>query len=61
IGEKVSEEAYVHVMDQYRPCGRVFDDVGNPYRDLLMRGITAEEYRYATGCARKYGLRRGFA
>lgn len=60
IGERISKEAYVNVMDQYRPCGRILDDPGNPYRDLLMRGITQDEYRYSTGCARRYGLRRGF-
>ena len=60
IGERVSKEAYVNVMDQYRPCGRILDEIGNPYRELLMREITGKEYRYATGCARKYGLHRGF-
>ncbi|MDD1707825.1 MAG: radical SAM protein [Methanoregulaceae archaeon] len=60
IGERVSKEAYVNVMDQYRPCGRIINEPGNPYHDLLMRRITGEEYRYAVGCARKYGLHRGF-
>jgi putative pyruvate formate lyase activating enzyme len=60
IGEKVSKEAYVNVMDQYRPCGRVIGETGNPYRELLMRAITGKEYRYATGCAMRYGLHRGF-
>ncbi len=60
IGERVSKEAYVNIMDQYRPCGRIVDEPGNPYRELLMRGITEKEYRYAVACARKYGLWRGF-
>jgi putative pyruvate formate lyase activating enzyme len=60
IGERVSKEAYVNIMDQYRPCGRITGDIGNPYLELLMRGITEKEYRYATGCARRYGLRWGF-
>jgi putative pyruvate formate lyase activating enzyme len=60
IGERVSTEAYVNIMDQYRPCGRIVNEPGNFYHDLLMRRITGEEYRYAVGCARKYGLHRGF-
>ena len=60
IGESISKDAYVNVMDQYRPCGRILDDTGNPYRELLRRGITEKEYRYAVECARKNGLYRGF-
>jgi putative pyruvate formate lyase activating enzyme len=60
IGERISKDAYVNIMDQYRPCGRVLDETGNPYRELLMRAITEEEYRYATDCAMRYGLHRGF-
>ena len=60
IGERISKEAYVNIMDQYRPCGRIIEETGNPYHELLMRAITEEEYRYATGSARKYGLHWGF-
>ena len=60
IGERVSKEAYVNIMDQYRPCGRIIDEPGNPYGDLLKRGITGKEYRYAIECARRYGMHRGF-
>jgi putative pyruvate formate lyase activating enzyme len=60
IGERVSGDAYVNIMDQYRPCGRIIGEISHPYRDLLMRGITEKEYRYAVGCARNYGLHRGF-
>jgi putative pyruvate formate lyase activating enzyme len=60
IGERISKEAYVNIMDQYRPCGRIIEETGNLYHELLMRAITEEEYRYATGCANRYGLHRGF-
>jgi putative pyruvate formate lyase activating enzyme len=60
IGERISKEAYVNIMDQYRPCGRIIEETGNLYHELLMRAITEEEYRYATGSARKYGLHWGF-
>ncbi len=58
IGERVSKDAYINVMDQYRPCGRIAGGIDHPYRDSLMRVITEDEYRYAVGCARKYGLHR---
>jgi putative pyruvate formate lyase activating enzyme len=58
IGEQVSTDAYVNVMDQYRPCGKISEQIDNPYRDHLSRGITEDEYRYAIECARKYGLHR---
>jgi putative pyruvate formate lyase activating enzyme len=60
IGERISKEAYVNIMDQYRPCGRIIEETGNLYHELLMRAITEEEYRYATDCAMRYGLHRGF-
>jgi putative pyruvate formate lyase activating enzyme len=60
IGERISKEAYVNIMDQYRPCGRIIEETGNLYHELLMRAITEEEYRYATGSANRYGLHRGF-
>jgi putative pyruvate formate lyase activating enzyme len=60
ISEKISKDAYVNIMDQYRPCGRIIEEISYAYRELLMRGITGEEYRYAVGCARDYGLHRGF-
>lgn len=58
IGERVSRDAYVNVMDQYRPCGRIADEIGHPYHELLMRRITDGEYRFALGCARDAGLHR---
>jgi len=58
IGERISKDAYVNVMDQYRPCGRIADEIGHPYRELLMRRITDGEYRFALRCARDAGLHR---
>jgi putative pyruvate formate lyase activating enzyme len=58
VGEQVSKDAYVNIMDQYRPCGRIADEIDHPYRDSLSRGISDEEYRYAIWCARKHGLHR---
>ena len=58
IGERISKDAYVNVMDQYRPCGRIADEIGHPFRELLMQGITDREYRFAVGCARNAGLHR---
>jgi putative pyruvate formate lyase activating enzyme len=60
IADKISKDAYVNIMDQYRPCGRILEEISHPCRDLLMRGITHKEYRYAVECARYYGLHRGF-
>jgi len=58
IGERVSRDAYVNVMDQYRSCGSIADEIGHPYRELLMRRITDGEYRFALWCARDAGLHR---
>jgi putative pyruvate formate lyase activating enzyme len=58
ISGQVSPDAYVNVMDQYRPCGKISEQIDHPYRDSLSRGITEDEYRYAFECARKYGLHR---
>jgi len=63
IGERVSREAYVNIMDQYRPCGMATqsgNDGDTPFMDKLLMHITAGEYDYAVRCARKYGLHRGF-
>ena len=60
IAEEVSPDAYVNVMDQYRPCGRIVGDLRHPHHRSLMRGITRSEYREAVSAARSYGLHRGF-
>ncbi len=60
IADEISRDAYVNIMDQYRPCGKVVSGTGVEYIDSLKRGITREEYRYAVSCATKNGLKRGF-
>jgi putative pyruvate formate lyase activating enzyme len=64
IGERVSKDAYVNIMDQYRynRSTECRDCVaGNPGFGPLVRGITEDEYRLAIGRAQKHGLHRGFA
>jgi putative pyruvate formate lyase activating enzyme len=63
IGERISEEAYVNIMDQYRWNKSVslqYLSKNYPGVEALLQGITEEEYEYAVRCARKYGLHRGF-
>ncbi|HON80811.1 MAG TPA: radical SAM protein [Methanoregulaceae archaeon] len=60
IANEISEDAYVNIMDQYRPCGRIQAESGHPFRTSLMRGITKKEYLDAIGYAESYGLHRGF-
>ncbi|MCU0632801.1 MAG: radical SAM protein [Methanolinea sp.] len=60
IAEEVSRDAYVNIMDQYRPCGRIVEDVRNPHRNSLMRGISSGEYRESIASARRHSLHRGF-
>ncbi|MCU0628173.1 MAG: radical SAM protein [Methanoregulaceae archaeon] len=64
IGERVSKDAYVNIMDQYHWNRSL------PHQEFLtqfsgfeplLRGITDKEYRYAVECAKKYGLHRGFS
>ncbi len=60
IANEVSKDAYVNIMDQYRPCGRILSETGHPFRSSLMRGITGKEYQNAIEWARNDGLHRGF-
>jgi putative pyruvate formate lyase activating enzyme len=63
IAREVSTNAYVNIMDQYRPNQSVDcqECVSNhPGFESLFRPVTEEEYGYAITCARKYGLHRGF-
>ncbi|MDI6899708.1 MAG: radical SAM protein [Methanolinea sp.] len=59
IAEKVSRDAYVNIMDQYRPCGRVGDLGADPRFAVLNRRLTAGEYERAVSAARRSGLHRG--
>jgi putative pyruvate formate lyase activating enzyme len=60
IANEVSKDAYVNIMDQYRPCGRILEETDHPLRSSLMRGISNTEYRDAIECAKREGLHRGF-
>jgi putative pyruvate formate lyase activating enzyme len=53
IGEELSPDTYVNIMDQYRPCGRAARD------PLINRRITTDEYRDALEAAKSAELRRG--
>ncbi|NTV00057.1 MAG: radical SAM protein [Methanoregulaceae archaeon] len=63
IGEQVSEDAYVNIMDQYRynRSTECRDCIArNAGFGPLVRGITEDEFARAIASARKYGLHRGF-
>jgi putative pyruvate formate lyase activating enzyme len=62
IAREVSRDAYVNIMEQYRPMGNILLTGGeeHPLRAPLTRSITAGEYRYALECAVREGLHRGF-
>ena len=62
IAEEISRDAYVNIMDQYYPTwkAREADLSETPYKSLLGRRITGEEYRVALEYAKKEGLHRGF-
>jgi putative pyruvate formate lyase activating enzyme len=59
IGGKVSKDAYVNVMSQYRPCWRVSELGDKPRYAVLGRHITTKEYWDAVAFARKAGIHRG--
>ncbi len=54
LADDISENTYVNVMEQYRPCYRADEDA------RLRRRITVEEFAEALDEARKRGLHRGF-
>jgi len=60
ITNELSRDSYVNVMPQYRPCGRIFDDSGEPLFRELQQPLRMAEFREAVGMARKAGLHRGF-
>jgi putative pyruvate formate lyase activating enzyme len=64
IGERVSKNAYVNIMDQYHDnrsvsCRECI--VKNPGFAPLLRGITDNEYQNVIASAKKHGLHRGFS
>jgi putative pyruvate formate lyase activating enzyme len=52
LAQEVSRNAYLNIMDQYRPCYRAHS------HPQLGRPITAGEFRQAVGLAERYGLTR---
>ncbi|HNU71498.1 MAG TPA: radical SAM protein [Thermodesulfobacteriota bacterium] len=55
VAEELSPDSYVNIMDQYYPHYHA-----HQYPEIN-RCITAEEYRSALACARRYGLHRGLS
>jgi len=54
IAKEISKDAYVNIMDQYRPCYQA-----NRFPEIN-RYPTKEEFQAAIAFARKLGLHRGF-
>lgn len=52
LAREVSDDTYINVMDQYRPCGQAHQC------PPIDRGLTNEEYSEALTMARDAGLRR---
>ena len=52
ICEEISENTYVNIMAQYRPCGRA------KKTEKLARGITSEEHQAALQVGKEEGIKR---
>jgi putative pyruvate formate lyase activating enzyme len=52
LAQEISENTYVNIMDQYRPCGRAFE---NPD---INRSVTRQEYEAALQMAEEEGVTR---
>ncbi|MGO9138169.1 MAG: radical SAM protein [Syntrophales bacterium] len=52
LADKISEDTYVNVMDQYHPCGKATLD------PAINRRLTRKEYAEAVRLTRKAGLHR---
>jgi len=52
LSKEISDNTYVNVMDQYRPCGTVYQD------EYLNNRISGEEYSVALKWAHNAGLKR---
>ena len=52
LGEEISQNTYVNIMDQYRPCWKSFN------YPPLNRAITKEEFEEAVKAAKAAGLHR---
>ena len=52
IADEISPNTYVNVMDQYRPCGKAYQD------EYINRRLSAKEFRAAMNSAKEVGLVR---
>ena len=52
LSKEISDNTYVNVMDQYRPCGSAYQD------EYLNNRISANEYSMAVKWAKNAGLKR---
>ena len=52
IAKQISENTYINIMSQYRPCGTVY------HHKYLSRSVTADEFETAVRLAKHEGLRR---
>ena len=52
LAQEISDNTYVNVMDQYRPCGTAYED------EYINHRISAKEYSAALKWAKNAGLRR---
>jgi putative pyruvate formate lyase activating enzyme len=52
LAKEISDNTYVNVMDQYRPCGQAHKDA------FVNRRLRSEEFRRAMDAAIKAGLKR---
>ncbi len=52
LAKRISENTYVNIMDQYRPCFKARDD------ELINRGISSDEYIQAVRDAIAAGIHR---
>jgi putative pyruvate formate lyase activating enzyme len=52
LAEEISTNTYVNVMNQYRPCGRAFEQTD------INRSVTRQEYAQAVETAREAGITR---
>ncbi len=52
LAENIAKECYVNIMDQYRPCGNIFDC------NLLQEGVEPGDHKAALKLARSFGLSR---
>ena len=60
IAEEISRDTYLNIMAQYRVVRPASEEdlQRHPYLAQIQRPITAQEYRYARECAKRYGLHR---